>query len=327
MRKIIMKINDEILKFKEQLNEASSIALISHLDPDGDNLGSLTALSKSLLNLGKKVYPIEFDKIPENLKFLPNLDLLSENTDINIDMIICLDCANYERLGNIDELFNKARYRINIDHHQSNEFYGDVNIVKKGYSSTCELVFDVINEVNLPIDEEISMSLLTGISTDTGRFLYSATTADTLAKASKLVEYGADMMKINELIYQSNKFDAQLLENEILSKTEIYNDHVAIGFVMTNQLNKYNVEISDIDSVINTFRDTDKIKISVLIKQQTENEYKVSFRSKGNIDVGSVAKNLGGGGHKNAAATKIVGDYDAVLNKIKEEIDRYGLRN
>ncbi|MDU1009976.1 MAG: DHH family phosphoesterase [Finegoldia magna] len=322
-----MKINDEILKFKEQLNEASSIALISHLDPDGDNLGSLTALSKSLLNLGKKVYPIEFDKIPENLKFLPNLDLLSENTDINIDMIICLDCANYERLGNIDELFNKARYRINIDHHQSNEFYGDVNIVKKGYSSTCELVFDVINEVNLPIDEEISMSLLTGLSTDTGRFLYSATTADTLAKASKLVEYGADMMKINELIYQSKKFEAQLLENEILSKTEIYNDHVAIGFVMTNQLNKYNVEISDIDSVINTFRDTDKIKISVLIKQQTENEYKVSFRSKGNIDIGSIAKNLGGGGHKNAAATKITGDYDAVLNKIKEEIDRYGLRN
>lgn len=322
-----MKINDEILKFKEQLNEASSIALISHLDPDGDNLGSLTALSKSLLNLGKKVYPIEFDKIPENLKFLPNLELLSENTDINIDMIICLDCANYERLGNIDDLFNKARYRINIDHHQSNEFYGDVNIVKKGYSSTCELVFDVINEVSLPIDEEISMSLLTGISTDTGRFLYSATTADTLAKASKLVEYGADMMKINKLIYQSKKFEAQLLENEILSKTEIYNDHVAIGFVMINQLNKYNVEISDIDSVINTFRDTDKIKISVLIKQQTENEYKVSFRSKGNIDVGSIAKNLGGGGHKNAAATKITGDYDAVLNKIKEEIDRYGLRN
>lgn len=322
-----MKINDEILKFKEQLNEASSIALISHLDPDGDNLGSLTALSKSLLDLGKKVYPIEFDKIPENLKFLPNLNLLSDNTDINIDMIICLDCANYERLGHIDELFNKAKFRINIDHHQSNEFYGDVNIVKKGYSSTCELVFDVINEVSLPIDEEISMSLLTGMSTDTGRFLYSATTADTLSKASKLVEYGADMMKINESIYQSKKFEAQLLENEILSKTEIFNDHVAIGFVMTNQLNKYNVEISDIDSVINTFRDTDKIKISVLIKQQTENEYKVSFRSKGNIDVGSIAKNLGGGGHKNAAATKITGDYDAVLNKIKEEIDRYGLRN
>lgn len=322
-----MKINDEILKFKEQLKDANSIALISHLDPDGDNLGSLTALSKSLLNLGKKVYPIEFDKIPENLKFLPNLDLLSDNTDININMIICLDCANYERLGKIDELFNKAKYRINIDHHQSNEFYGDVNIVKKGYSSTCELVFDLINEINLPIDKEISMSLLTGISTDTGRFLYSATTADTLAKASRLVDNGADMMKINELIYQSKKFEAQLLENEILSKTEIYNDYVAFGFVMTDQLNKYNVEISDIDSVINTFRDTDKIKISVLIKQQTENEYKVSFRSKGNIDVGLIAKNLGGGGHKNAAATRITGDFETVSNKIKEEIDRYGLCN
>ena len=322
-----MKINDEILKFKEQLNEASSIALISHLDPDGDNLGSLTALSKSLLNLGKKVYPIEFDKIPENLKFLPNLGLLSDNTDINIDMIICLDCANYERLGQIDELFNKAKFRINIDHHQSNEFYGDVNIVKKGYSSTCELVFDLINEINLPIDKEISMSLLTGLSTDTGRFLYSATTADTLAKASRLVENGADMMKINELIYQTKKFEAQLLENEILSKTEIYNDYIAFGFVMTDQLNKYNVEISDIDSVINTFRDTDKIKISVLIKQQTENEYKVSFRSKGNIDVGLIAKNLGGGGHKNAAATRITGDFETVSNKIKEEIDRYGLCN
>lgn len=322
-----MKINDEILKFKEQLKDANSIALISHLDPDGDNLGSLTALSKSLLNLGKKVYPIEFDKIPENLKFLPNLDLLSDNTDININMIICLDCANYERLGQIDELFNKAKYRINIDHHQSNEFYGDVNIVKKGYSSTCELVFDLINEINLPIDKDISMSLLTGISTDTGRFLYSATTADTLAKASRLVENGADMMKINELIYQSKKFEAQLLENEILSKTEIYNDYVAFGVVMTDQLNKYNVEISDIDSVINTFRDTDKIKISVLIKQQTENEYKVSFRSKGNIDVGLIAQNLGGGGHKNAAATRITGNFEIVSNKIKEEIDRYGLCN
>lgn len=322
-----MKINDEILKFKEQLKDANSIALISHLDPDGDNLGSLTALSKSLLNSGKNVYPIEFDKIPENLKFLPNLDLLSDNTDININMIICLDCANYERLGKIDELFNKAKYRINIDHHQSNEFYGDVNIVKKGYSSTCELVFDLINEINLPIDKEISMSLLTGISTDTGRFLYSATTADTLAKASKLVENGADMMKINELIYQSKKFEAQLLENEILSKTEIYNDYVAFGVVMTDQLNKYNVEISDIDSVINTFRDTDKIKISVLIKQQTEYEYKVSFRSKGNIDVGLIAKNLGGGGHKNAAATRITGNFETVSNKIKEEIDRYGLCN
>lgn len=322
-----MKINDEILKFKEQLKDANSIALISHLDPDGDNLGSLTALSKSLLNLGKNVYPIEFDKIPENLKFLPNLDLLSDNTDININMIICLDCANYERLGKIDDLFNNAKYRINIDHHQSNEFYGDVNIVKKGYSSTCELVFDLINEINLPIDKEISMSLLTGISTDTGRFLYSATTADTLAKASRLVENGADMIKINELIYQSKKFEAQLLENEILSKTEIYNDYVAFSFVMTDQLNKYNVEISDIDSVINTFRDTDKIKISVLIKQQTENEYKVSFRSKGNIDVGLIAKNLGGGGHKNAAATRITGDFETVSNKIKEEIDRYGLCN
>lgn len=322
-----MKINDEILKFKEQLKDANSIALISHLDPDGDNLGSLTALSKSLLNLGKKVYPIEFDKIPENLKFLPNLDLLSDNTDININMIICLDCANYERLGQIDELFNKAKYRINIDHHQSNEFYGDVNIVKKGYSSTCELVFDLINEINLPIDKDISMSLLTGISTDTGRFLYSATTADTLAKASRLVENGADMMKINELIYQSKKFEAQLLENEILSKTEIYNDYVAFGVVMTDQLNKYNVEISDIDSVINTFRDTDKIKISVLIKQQTENEYKVSFRSKGNIDVGLIAQNLGGGGHKNAAATRITGNFETVSNRIKEEIDRYGLCN
>lgn len=322
-----MKIKDEIMKFKEQLNKANSIALISHLDPDGDNLGSLTGLSKSLLNFGKEVYPIEFDKIPENLKFLPNLNLLSDNTDINIDMIICLDCANYERLGNIDKLFNKAKYKINIDHHQSNEYYGDINIVKKGYSSTCELVFDVIDELNLPIDEEISMSLLTGISTDTGRFLYSATTAETLAKASKLVEYGANMMKINELIYQSKKFEAQLLENEILSKTEIYNDCVAIGFVNTSQLNKYNVEISDIDSVINTFRDTDKIKVSVLIKQQSEKEYKVSFRSKGNIDVGAIAKNLGGGGHKNAAATRIFEDFEIVLKKIKEEIDIYGLCN
>lgn len=322
-----MMISDEIIKFKEQLNNSNSIALISHLDPDGDNLGSLTGLAKSLMILGKKVYPIEFDKIPQNLLFLPILDHFSNNTDIKTDMIICLDCANYERLGDITELFKSSKFRVNIDHHMSNEFYGDINLVKKGYSSTCELVFDIITELNLPMDEDIATSLLTGMSTDTGRFLYSSTTKDTLLKASKLVEYGADMMKINNLIYQSKKFEAQLLENEILSNTEIYKNTVAIGNVSLEQLDRYKVEISDIDSVINVFRDTDKINISVFLKQKQDNEYKVSLRSKGNINVGEIARKLGGGGHKNAAATKLIGDYPTVINKIKEEIDNYGLYN
>ncbi len=322
-----MSIDVELNKFREQLNNSNSIALISHLDPDGDNLGSLTALSNSLFRYGKEVFPIEFDKIPDNLKFLPFLDNLSDNANIKVDMIICLDCANYERLGKIDYVFDNANIRVNIDHHMSNEFYGDINIVKKGYSSTCELVFDIIDGLNLPIDQQIATSLLTGISTDTGRFLYSATTKDTLEKSSKLMGYGADMLQINNSVYQSKKFDAQLLENEILSSTEIHREKIAISSVSLEQLEKYNVETSDIDGVINIFRDTDKIDISVFIKEKSNDEFKVSLRSKGNINVGEIARALGGGGHKNAAATKLFGDYSSVLKKVKEEIDNYGLRN
>ena len=319
--------NELLKKFKEQLDKSNSIALISHLDPDGDNLGSLTALTKCLMNYGKKVYPIEFDKIPDNLSFLPNLSYLTDNTNIQIDMLICLDCANYERLGNIASLFNSSATSVNIDHHMSNELYADINIVKKGFSSTCELVFDIIEELNLPMDKEIAQSLLTGISTDTGRFLYQSTTSDTLMKSSKLIKFGADMMEINTRVYQSKKFEAQVLENEILSNTEFYNQTVSISHVTTKQLEKYNVEISDIDNVINVYRDTDRIVLSVFIKQKSENEYKISFRSKGDINVGQIAKSLGGGGHKNAAATRIISDYESVLAKIKEEIDKYGLHN
>ncbi|MDY6065083.1 MAG: bifunctional oligoribonuclease/PAP phosphatase NrnA [Finegoldia sp.] len=307
---------DDLSLFKSLIKDNEKFALISHRDPDGDNLGSLNAFSKALTNLGKDVKVICFDKIPYNLKFLSFGDNFTDQSKLDVDILICLDCANYDRLGDVDYVFSRAKKTVNIDHHMTNENYADINMVKEGYSSTCELVYDIFESLEIKIDEDMATSILTGISTDTGRFLYGATTAETLRKASDLVKFGAKIQEINLNVYQSKKFDAQLLQNEILSDTRIIDDHVALSRVSLSQLEKYKVDVSDIDNVINIFRDTDKIDISILIKEKATNDYKVSFRSKGEINVSEIAEKLGGGGHFNAAATRIEDTYDNVVKRI-----------
>lgn len=309
-------MSDKIGYLKELLDNNKKFALVSHRDPDGDNIGSLMAFSEALTKMDKEVRVICFDKIPDNLNFLNISDNFTDDANLDVDILICLDCANYDRLGDIDYLFSKAKKTLNIDHHMTNEKYADINIVKEGYSSTCEIVYDIFEEIKIDIDEDIATYLLTGISTDTGRFLYGATTADTLRKAAELVKLGARMQEINLNIYQCKKFDGQLLENEILSSTKIIDNHIALSSVSLDQLEKYKVDIADIDNVINVFRDTDKIDISILIKEKAFKDYKISFRSKGMVNVSDIAKKLGGGGHFNAAAVRINDTYENTVNRI-----------
>ncbi len=303
---------------ENEIKKADNILLSSHLSPDGDNLGSLIGLGSSLKTMGKNVTILQLDEIPRYLKFLEGLDSMTDTIPDNIDLYITLDCANKDRLGDVDILFANPHTKIiNIDHHKSNENYGDINLVKGDYSSTCEIVYELLKHGDFPFTQHSIDGLYTGICTDTGRFLYPAATESTLKAASDLLHSGADKRRIMFYLYENESIESKRLKIEILSRSEFFcKDRVALSWVTLKQALQYNTTISEVDEAVNEFKNVGGVELSVLIKEKDENEFKVSLRSKTYLDVSDIASTFGGGGHTFAAGCTIKGSLKEVKRKL-----------
>lgn len=317
-----MKVNkNSVLNL---IDPVRSIVICSHISPDGDNLGSLLGLGMSLEKLGKKVTFLELDEIPKSLRFLPGLERLTDYIDDPIELFIAVD-ADTERLGEAARFFEAADKTLMIDHHKTNAGLGTVNIIDPDKSSTCEMVYDLIVAMGWPMDEKIATALLTGIITDTGRFMYPSCTERTLSAAAALMHQGADKKNIMRHLFQSEALAAKNLENMILSQTRFYYDNkLAVNHVHTAELEEKGVEISEIDHLVNVYRDTDQVEISCFLKEKRPHLYKVSLRSK-NFDVSKIAEAFGGGGHLLASGCEIEGSRAEVEKKLVTEIGQYEL--
>lgn len=315
-----MKFDPKKNKIREAILDAQNVGICSHLNPDCDNLGSLLAMMRLMEKLGKKVYPLQFDKIPEKYRFLPLIDSFVNEIDEKLDLLITVDCADIKRLGPIEEIMEQAKTVLNIDHHRTNENYGDINYVLPDKSSTCEIVYEIIRDLDYPMDEDMATLLFTGLITDTNRFLYESADENTLACGASLVKNGADKQMVMEQIYQSNSLAGRKLAFEILSKTRFYdNNKIAISHIMKKDVEENDLEMADIDDLVNEFRDTKEVEVSVLLKEKEEDLFKISFRST-RVDVCEIAKAFGGGGHIYAAGCEIPGDRKSVEEKIITEM-------
>ena len=316
-------MNNIFNEIENEVEKADKILLSSHLSPDGDNLGSLIGLGLSLEKMGKEVTLLQLDEIPKYLKFLKGLDKMTDKIPDNIDLYITVDCANKERLGDVEILFNDPTIKIiNIDHHKSNEYYGDINLVIGDYSSTCEIVYELIKHGKFPLPTSSMDSLYTGICTDTGRFLYPAATDSTLKAASELIECGADKRRIMYYLYENESIESKRLKIEILSKSEFYFDNkLVLSSVTLKQASDYNSTISEVDEVVNEYKNVGGVELSVLIKEKIQNEFKMSLRSKTYHDVSKFAADFGGGGHTFAAGCSIKGSLIEVKNKLLERFE------
>lgn len=317
-----MKVNkNSVLNL---INNVRSIVICSHISPDGDNLGSLLGLGMSLEKLGKKVTFLELDEIPKSLRFLPGLERLTDYIDDPIELFISVD-ADMGRLGEAARFFEAADKTLVIDHHRTNTGFGTVNIIDPDKSSTCEMVYDLIVDMDWPMDEKIATALLTGMITDTGRFMYPSCTERTLSAAAALVHQGADKKSIMRHLFQSTGLAAKKLENTILSQTRLYYDNkLAVNHVHTAELEEKGVELSEIEHLVNVYRDTDQVEISCFLKEKKPHLYKVSLRSK-NFDVSKIAEAFGGGGHLLASGCEIEGSRAEVEKKLVTEIGQYEL--
>ena len=317
---------DTILKY---IHGSDDFVVTSHVNPDGDNVGSTLSIYYFLKNLNKKVYYVMDDSMPINMQFLiKDINIINSNEfrELNIKNynLITLDCGDKNRICIDDEIKNNCTKLINIDHHGSNDFYGDLNYVVAEASSTCELVYDILirnEEINKveTIDKNIATALYTGLITDTGKLTYSNTHASSFDMAKNLLLIGADTQKVVQNVFGSNPFNFYKLLGEALNTLEIFNTKVAIMMVTQEMLQKYNIDFKDIDGIVPYARDIENVEIGILLKEKGNNEIKVSLRSKAYADVSKIAKVFAGGGHMRASGYTINDNIENAKSKVLEE--------
>ena len=316
-----MKINDILNRIKI----FRKIAITFHTSADGDSLGSALALLIGLRKLNKEVYIISKEVIPQTFKFLPYSNEINGETSEPLkdtECVIVLDCGDFKRINANLSLENRKFELINIDHHLSNDLYGDFNFVDTSASAVGEIVHEVLRLLDVKLDKEISTCLYTSLLTDTGSFRHSSTTAVTHGISGELINTGIDFSSIYRIIFENKKFEKIKFYGEVISNmTSELNGKVSIMYISKNVLEKYNLGTSDTSDVI-TFGDSiDSVEVAILIKE-AENGVKVSLRSKSLVNVSKIAEGFKGGGHIRAAGFFTEANFDDTKAKLLEILEK-----
>lgn len=313
-------MENKILQFHKTILESKKICLLSHKNPDGDSLGSIFAIHEYLKSLNKNVDIFIDGKIPYNYKFIiPENTINYTYNDTDYDTTIILDCGDIQRLGKFKNILNKSKTSVCIDHHVTNTEFADINLIDDKISSTGELLYTIFINLKTNISKKIAEYLYISIITDTGRFTYSNTTSNTYTIAGELLNLGVDNEYINNMLYNSKPVNVVKTFIDCISNIEFYfSNKLGITAVTRDSLEKNNIHIDDIDGIVEFIREINEVKIACVLKEVSNNNIKVSLRSKNNIDVSKIAQKYNGGGHKYAAGFTInMNVNDAKLEIIK----------
>lgn len=309
-------------KFKEVIDEiknGKTFLVSSHVNPEGDAVGSLLSLVLGLKGLKKDVTAYLYDPVPKTFDFLPFADKVTNKIDENkiYDAVFVVDCGQKDRLG---EDFNKIKNKgklINIDHHATNDCFGDINVIDPNASAAGEMVYDLLKEIPVEITHDIAVNIYTTILTDTGSFRYSCTTPKAFGIAGELIKLGADPWDISQRVYESIPANKLKLLASVLDTLELTGDGKIASLVVTlDMLDKANAKKELTDGFVNYARTIEGVEVGILFREAKQGEYKISMRSKGRIDVAEITMEFGGGGHRNAAGCNIKGN----LKDIKEKV-------
>lgn len=309
-----------MIRITEEVRNAGSIAVGGHIRPDGDCVGSVMGL---YLYLKKELPEAEVDvyleKPAEIFDCISHIeDIKSEFNNVDTgkiyDVFIVLDCAD-DRLGEVRALYEKARKKINIDHHFSNPGCGDVRIVEPERSSTAELLYDLMDPA--AVDEEIARALYIGIIHDTGVLRYSNTAPHTLQVVSELIKFGFDFSKIiDDTFYEKTYVQTQIMGRAILESVRFMHDKCIVSMVSRRMMDFYQVTPQDLDGIVNQLLAVKGVECAIFMYEIRTLEYKISMRSKGRVDVAGVAMRFGGGGHVRAAGCTMNGTYHDNINNL-----------
>jgi phosphoesterase RecJ-like protein len=316
------KIIDRIL---EIIRENKTFCIVGHVRPDGDCVGSQLALAIALRNEGKKVTCWNEDAIPQKYKFLDREGFFEKpKPGKKFDCVIATDCASFARLGKAGKYTTNRKILINIDHHESNPRYGDVNWVSAREPSCGELIFRLLKVARWPITKPIADLLFAAISTDTGSFQYPTTRPGTFHAGAELVTRGADLAKICNEVYQSYPLSRARLLKHVYTKFRLTaNDRVAYLWLKKKDFSRTGASSDETEGLIDHIRDIEPVIVACVFEEVEPELTRISLRSKNpNVNVNEVAAQFGGGGHQAAAGARIPGKPLSVQRKVIAAVKR-----
>ena len=289
---------DDIIK------NSSKILITSHINPDGDTLGTMCALHSAIYeNFKKNADMFITSKVPFAYRDLPFIEKAKSNYDNSLvyDLVISVDVAAKDRMGNSQILFDKAKQTINIDHHKTNPNYANINIVEGGSASAGLVLYKYMKQNNWKLTKEIAECLYVSILTDTGGFKYENTSAEAVKVAGELIELGVNPNQIYKSVYETKTKDFIMFQANALSKAKFSKDNkIAYTTIYKKDLETYKSAEDFTEGLVERLRVIDEVEVSFLVKEIDSKLSKISMRSK-NIDVAEICATYGGGGHTYAA--------------------------
>lgn len=294
--------------------------LSSHSRPDGDSIGSQLAMAYALKALGKEVRIVNADQAPGPIMAFPGVPSIEVAATVegDFDAAIIMECSDVKRTGvtGLDRYFV-----INIDHHPGNAEYGQINWFDSSAAACGEMVYEVIRALGVPLSTEIATHIYLAILTDTGSFHYSSISPRTFDICRQALEAGVDPVLVARNVYDSNNMGRLKLFGAVLSAMQIdRSGRIAVVYVDHAMAHAAGGTYEDTEGLVNLPLTVKEIQAVVFFKQSEGDEFRVSLRSKADIDVGAVAKTYGGGGHKNAAGCTVNGPIAVVQQRLVEQI-------
>jgi bifunctional oligoribonuclease and PAP phosphatase NrnA len=289
------------------LRGAKNVALACHLGPDGDALGSLLALTLALRSAAVQTsssWGSDPFVVPKHYAFLPGLETLVPPSDFppKPDVMVTFDCGSFERLGSLEPAGRAASCLIVVDHHATNDRFGRINLVQPDAAASAEIVHELIGRLGIVLDRDMATCIYTGLVTDTGAFKYRATSPKVLRIAAELLEHGIAHDEIVRRVYDTHPVGYLKLAGVALGRAELVHKAGLIwSWITQEDLRTYGLDMEDTEGLIDEIRTADVAEVACVLKEMPDGQYKVSLRSKGEVDVGSLSESLGGGGHRFAA--------------------------
>ncbi len=315
-----MKAHSRIIdRIIGSVRESHTFCVVGHVRPDGDCVGSQLGLTLALKNEGKEVVCWNEDVLPQKYRFLdPHHLIQPPKRGREFDCVIATDCASFERLGKVGPCIKNRKLFINIDHHESNTRYGDVNWISAREPSSGELIYRLLKTAKWPITKPVADCLFTAVSTDTGSFQYPTTRPGTYHVAGELVHRGANIAKICNEVYQSYPISRARLLQHVYSQFRLaHQNQIAYFWLKKADFERAGANSADSEGLIDHIRAIEPVVVACVFEETEPEVTRVSLRSKSpKVNVNDIASRFGGGGHPAAAGARIAGKPLAVQHKV-----------
>jgi len=306
------------------IQSSDCIYIGTHVRPDGDALGSLLALALGLEAQGRRAARLCADPVPDNYRFLAGTgSVCSDPPEWRAQLGIVLDCDGRSRLGKLEPAFANLPQLLDIDHHATDQAFGEVRLIDPRAAATAELVYHLLGALGVPCSRDIATCLYAAILTDTGRFCYGNTTAKSLDLAAELVGAGADPYDTARHIYEGRSVAAVHLLGLALSRLDANQDSQVVSATLTRRdFLETGAASADTEGIIDHLRAIGGPRVALLFVEMENGEVRVSMRSDGSVDVSRVALDFGGGGHMMAAGCTVPGKVDEVRARVVAAVRR-----